>query len=380
MDNLKPFLVFFSLSMVAPFAWADPAPLSFELKDYEDEIERDYILRSGGSLQVTNMRGDIVVQGWSFDKIRVKARRKARAVSLEEARRLFAAVDFRFNSSEGNIELGAEYGRGLSLQERLREREKPHTGMEMTVYAPAYLKLNVWGVSGHMTIKNWDAPVETRSASGTVQIEGIKSGGASVLCPSCSIQIRSVNGSVRCMGGKGPVVLSNVDGPQIYIESNSGPVKAEKVRGEQLYVTESASLTGRELSGRIEFHGQEGPVEIIESVGFLSGRTTLGTITARMREWKFADKAVIESTKGDIRLSLPRDFTGDVDLYSLRGKTEIGFNVVSAHLASRGSGGVDLSVNTLGRRVQGQVGMGGELLKIYSVQGNIKVLPAGSAR
>src|SRR4051812_26136582 len=47
------------------------------VREFQDEIERDFTLRSTGQLQVTNMRGNIVLQGWSLDKIRVKARRRA---------------------------------------------------------------------------------------------------------------------------------------------------------------------------------------------------------------------------------------------------------------------------------------------------------------
>ena len=46
-----------------------------------------------------------------------------------------------------------------------------------------------------------------------------------------------------------------------------------------------------------------------------------------MRDWEFADKAVIESVQGNIRLSLPADFSGEVDLFSEKGRAEAGFPV-----------------------------------------------------
>ncbi|MGK5084396.1 DUF4097 family beta strand repeat-containing protein [Bdellovibrionota bacterium FG-1] len=352
------------------FAGSPHAPSPFQ-----DEIERDFALRARGQLQVTNMRGDIVIQCWSLDKIRVKARRRAVAVSEPAAKKLLSAVDFRFQASEGLIELSAEYGRGLDLQERLRERANPQTSMEMVIFAPASLKLRVWGVDGKITVKGWKSNVDIRAASGDVQIDHIRNGSASVLCSACAVKIHDVIGPVRCMGGSGMIEASEITAPQTYIETSAGPINVFKVKGEQLYVSKGGSIRGRELQGRIEFHAQSGLVEILESEGFLSGRTTSGDILGRMREWRFADKAVIESSSGNVLLSLPADFSGDVDLTSMTGKTAIGFDidrmmertvVPKAGEAARPVG-----------KISGRVGDGGELLKIFSERGNIQVVRGG---
>src|SRR6185312_16056146 len=145
-------------------------------------------------------------------------------------------VDFRFSAGDGNIELSAEYGRGMTIQERLQEREHPQTAMEMTVFAPAKLKLVVWAVNGKVSLKGWSAPLEVRTSSGPIRIETIKSDSVSLLCPSCAIEARSVRSSLRCMGGSGPIELSDVSGQTVYVESVSGALKLSHVEGEQLYV------------------------------------------------------------------------------------------------------------------------------------------------
>ena len=93
----------------SPGPGVSPSPVpSAAPSEFHDEIERDFSLRSTGQLQVTNMRGDIVIQGWSLDKIRVRARRHALAVGADEAKRLFSAVDFRFSNTDGMLELAAD--------------------------------------------------------------------------------------------------------------------------------------------------------------------------------------------------------------------------------------------------------------------------------
>src|SRR4051794_23035055 len=77
--------------------------------EFQDELEKDFLIRSVGHLQVTNLRGGISIQGWALDKIRVRARRTVKAGTPAEAQKLLSALDFRFDSVDGDIELSAQY-------------------------------------------------------------------------------------------------------------------------------------------------------------------------------------------------------------------------------------------------------------------------------
>src|SRR5258708_2114515 len=87
-------------------------------QEFSDEIERDFNLRSMGQIQLTNLRGNISVQGWSQDKIRVHARRRVFAENETVAKAAFSAMDFRYQELDGNIECSAQYGRGLEIHQR----------------------------------------------------------------------------------------------------------------------------------------------------------------------------------------------------------------------------------------------------------------------
>lgn len=335
--------------------------------EFADEIERDFTLRTIGQLQITNMRGNIVVQGWAMDKIRVRAKRRATAETEADAKALFRALDFRYQASRENIELSAEYGRGLAIQDRLKERENPKTSMEMQIFAPANLKLRVWAVDGSVSVKGWNADLEIRTAAGQITAENLRSDSISLLCSACTMQVRSAKGSLRCMGGTGPIAIQDVGGPHVYAESSTGPIKLARISGEQLYVSKSGAITGMNLKGHIEFHTQQASVEIEDARGFLSGRTESGNIVARMKDWVFHDRALIESVQGSIFLDLPKEFSGDVDVWSLTGKTLIDFPVRAEGISSS-SIGPEPANHLLGR-----VGSGGGLLKIFSERGDIRV-------
>jgi DUF4097 and DUF4098 domain-containing protein YvlB len=140
-------------------------------------------------------------------------------------------------------------------------------------------------------------------------------------------------------------------------------IRADRIDGEQLFVSKTGPISGKRLKGHIEFHTQQAPVELVESSGFLSGRTESGNITARMIGWKFSDKALLESGKGSIQLFLPAAFSGDIDLWSVNGKAEISFPFEKT---TGPKVGPEPPNHLLGR-----VGEGGEILKILTEKGDI---------
>ncbi len=351
----------------APVLVPVPSASPGSVAEFVNDIERDFPLRSIGQLQITNMRGAVTVQGWAQDKIRVRARRRVSASTEAEAQKLFSTIDFRFKSADGNIELSAEYGKGLEIGDRVRERESPHTSMEMIILAPSNLKLKVWTVDDHVSVKGWSESLMIRSNRGGVQVEGSKGKETAVLCDSCSINMHAIRGSVRSMSADGGVSLSDVIGSQIYVESGSGAIDVGEISGDQLYVTKTGAISGHSLKGNVEFHTHQGAVDIDEASGFLSGSTESGAIKARMKEWKFTDKALIESADGAIQLSLPPTFSGELDVWSAKGKVELAFPLKKLP-------GPDVMGPEAPNHFSGEVGDGGERLKVYSERGDVRVM------
>ncbi|MEK6579447.1 MAG: DUF4097 family beta strand repeat-containing protein [Bdellovibrionota bacterium] len=337
--------------------------------DYAEDIERGpFFIRSREHLQITNNRGSITVQGWAFDKIRVKARRRVVAKDLDDAKLLFAAADIRFRTlGDGSVELSAEYGKKLDIEQRLRERENPKTTMDIVVFAPANLALRVWALDGKVFIKNRVAPVEVRTSTGPILIENVRGETISALCSSCTISVHAIQGNLRCMGGSGDIDVIDVKGNNIYAESTTGSIRLARVQGEQLIVSKSGAISGRAQSGYVQFHTQQAPVEILDASGFLTGKTDSGNIVAKMRSWRFEDKGLIESAKGSITLTLPSNFSGDLDVKSILGRASVGYSLQNP--GERISMGPEPANHLAGR-----IGDGGEILKVFSESGDIQIL------
>ncbi len=337
-----------------------------DASNFVKDIEKDFSLRSFGHLQVTNSRGDIVVQGWSFDKIRIKLRKRVVADSADQANVLFATTDYRYDVSPQGVEISAEYGKGLGLLDRLHEQEQPHSIIDMTILAPSSLKLRIWSSGGGIVLKSWSASAEIRSGAGRVRIEGVKADTLELVCPACTGQLRNIQASIRCLGGSGQVELGHIHGKSIVVETDSGGIKLFQVQGNQLYISRSGLIEGQSLTGGVEFSAQQGNVNFQDVSGFLSGSLDSGNFVGNVKNWKFSDKAFIESGRGNIDLTLPQHFSAEVDIWSNYGKTAIDFAIDKSQ--DRVTFGPEPANHWIGR-----IRDGGELLKIFTDRGDIHV-------
>ena len=337
------------------------------LNQFTFESEYDFPVRAIRPLEVSNVSGHVIIHGWSLDKIKVKVRKLVLAPNAQEASLLEKGVHFRHSVLPQSIELATQYGKELSIEQRFKERESPRIQLEMEIYAPATLNLKVWAMGGQTSLRSWSASAEIRSHAGSIEVNNLRGDRLSTLCESCRTQIQSVRAQrLRVISRAGESFLSQVQASEIYGESNQGKIQLLDVKGHQLYVTKSGTIDGKLLQGRVEFQGGSGAVTVSELSGFLSGSLDSGRLNAQVREWKFMDKGVIESRSGDIDLLLPVNFAGELDVWSVQGRAELNF-ALERSLDSTAVGPQPLN------RLRGRVREGGELLRVFSETGSIKV-------
>jgi hypothetical protein len=337
------------------------------LHSFTFESEHDFPVRMIRPLEVSHVKGNITIHGWSLDKVRVKVKKVVLAQNVQEAALLEKGVHFRYSVHPKSIELGTQYGKELSIEQRFREREAPRISLEMEVYAPTSLNLKVLAVGGQTRLKNWSASAEIRSHTGSIEVMNMRGDRLSTLCESCQTQIQSVRSQkVRVISREGGIVLQQVQAQDLYGETDQGKIQLFDIKGHQLYVTKSGPIEGQSLEGKVEFQGTSGGVILKDVSGFLSGSLDSGSLNAQVREWKFMDKGVLESRTGDLELRLPVGFSGELDVWSVQGKASLDFPLERS-LDSSALGPQPLS------RLRGRVREGGELLRVFSETGNIRV-------
>lgn len=124
-------------------------------------------------------------------------------------------------------------------------------------------------------------------------------------------------------------------------------------------VNGTVSVFGLDTAG--ELHSVNGNVEVSDSAGRLSVRTTNGNVRVELRQLEPASPVSIETVNGSVVLALPPDAAADLDLRSVNGDFRSELPVTL-----RGSLGP--------RAFRGRLGSGGSSIRIRTVNGGIRVV------
>lgn len=204
-------------------------------------------------------------------------------------------------------------------------------------------KLLLRNANGNITVTAWDQPkaevkvIRRGSSDRAAQVFFNDTGG------NLSIRTGQNRGSpdVR-LELKIPRELNRVE-----VSSANGVIKLSDVRAEILV------------------EGTNGPIELIGVAGVSRVHTTNGSIKASLLE--ASDRGMeFESTNGGIDLTVPQGFEADLEAGTIHGAINI-----------EDSLGVEVERGIVGQKARGEIGKGGERLKLATVNGNIRLAVAG---
>ena len=257
-------------------------------------------------LKLENFGGDIQVQTWSRNAVRIEA---------DHGRR----VDVTIDRSSGELTLGAEtrFGAPATVDWRLT--------------VPATLSLELSGVYSDVRVDGVSGEVRVETVQGDVTITGNPK----------EVSASSVQGQVRIEGGHGRIEASSVN-ERVTLLDASGEIQAESVNGDVLIRgggsdrVEASTVNGNILfeaafakSGEYSFssHGgglyvavpQSADVEVSVSTyqGSFESTFPYTSDSRRKRDFSFTlgsgdARLDLESFQGEIRLFRPGESVPDL--------------------------------------------------------------------
>jgi hypothetical protein len=205
------------------------------------------------------------------------------------------------------------------------------------------------------------------------------------LSDSAKLSIENTNGSITVSAWDQPKAELNVirrgspeRGAQVFFTNSGGSlsIRAASNRGNQdvrfelklpraLARIRLSSANGAirlsDIKGEILVEGTNGSIELTNVVGVSKIRTTNGTIRATLLE--ASDRNMeFESVNGSIDLTVPPDFEADLEASTVHGGITIDDTF-----------GVQVEKGVVGQKARGEIGQGGERLRISTTNGNIKL-------
>ena len=247
------------------------APSVFDQNQQTEKFSKTVPLAKGGTFDLSNISGDIVITGGPGEQVVIEAVKKGRTV--EELKE----VTIEVTTSANRVEVRTRYPEG---------RRNVSVSVNYTITVPRAAAINVKSISGDEKISGLDGEVHATTVSGDVsvasaaEVRAVKSVSGDV-----HVQTSKSTGSLDVSSVSGHVTLTDVKAGEIQVNSVSGDVTCAEVAATRVAVKAvSGSVTfGGPLAkgGRYELTSHSGDIEVFasEKVGFeVSASTFSGDI------------------------------------------------------------------------------------------------------
>ena len=158
----------------------------------QEVIERSVQFQPGGRLTLVNVNGGITIGSWDRNEVKVQAKKKARARSKEEARKLLEKTEVRIDRTADRIDIRAE----------LRLRGNRSVSVSYTLTVPKEIDLELESVNGGIQVDAVSGAIEAETANGRIRFAEVKG----------AIQASAKNGNIRLSEIQGAIQASTTNG------------------------------------------------------------------------------------------------------------------------------------------------------------------------
>lgn len=256
-----------------PPEWLEMAAPAGERREFTARTETLITVPRGVALELSNLVGNIRVEGWDKDAVRIVAdhdrrdRLRARVVMLrrqlsdmgrqaEEMRRRAEADRRRAEAARGRAEGDAEDAErgaerivaGLergTLQIQTLNRMGIPAVVDYTITVPQWMALRLSGMETDISVEGVRGAIDAESIRGDVEVRGGRG----------PLQLSSVEGAVRAFDCNGGVQASSINddvtlddvGGALVIESVNGDIRIGKVK--------SRSVEASSVNGSVVYRG-----------------------------------------------------------------------------------------------------------------------------
>ena len=340
------------------------------IASFEETTERDVSLKKSLPLYLQHRIGNVSVQGWVQDRIRITIKKHVLADSEDGAKREFKKFDLITLETAKEFEIRIGHSQGTDLVSKMHDRLQSQVQVDLEIKAPYQSDLTlVTGEGKNIKVQEWRGGLEISGKNNSVQLSKLTLNQPILMnCLQCDTEIRDAKIEGHLMVGSKPIALIDVDTKNgLSLDEGTEEIKLENCRGKLNVHSKSGRLTVNKFEGDLSFQSNDGGAYVTQFSGNLNIQTLSGQAVIDVDSIK--KELNVDTEKGDVQVSLPSTFSGLIDLMSLRGEIVVQFPY------EQKNGGLDLYGPASLGRIDGAVGSDRKILiHAYSKQGGVRVL------
>ncbi len=363
-------IVFIDLFSLSTLSLAQSPLVPTGIQTYTEEVERDIPLKKQAPLYIQHLLGNVSVQGWVQDRIRIKMKKRILSSNEALAKTELQKVDLVTLDTSQSFELRVGHTRGADLVTKMRDQKQNQVVVDLEIKAPYQLDLTMVLADGkEFQLQQWKGAFFLNGKNNSLKLSRLNlSKPMKVNCQNCDVELTDSKVAGHILIGSKLASLRAVESSSLMIDTSSGEVRLDRTEGHIHVHTSTGRLSSNAHHGTLNFQSDEGGLFVSALNGNAEAHTVSGQMMIEAEEVK--DFLHLDTEKSDIQVSLPPKFEGALDLLSLRGEVVVQFPYEqNATLISESYGPASLG------RVNGTVaGSTHTMIHAYSKQGGVRIL------
>jgi len=306
------------------YAFADPEAA------FNSEVEVDVHYKKQVPIYLQHDLGDVSIQGWNQDLIRVRLKKTVTADSETNANLIFKKFELVSLETPNAVELRVGTPQGTDLLTKLRNRQqKKNIKVDLEIKAPASLVLSIlMGAEKKLILNQWRNKISITGKKNTLDLSKLRSSSPlNINCPDCSLTVSDseFSGSILMSDQKIEMKKTKATPKPILIFTQKGEVSLEGTEGDIQIRTNSGDVFSKAHQGSIQVQSETGKVNLVDLDGDADVQSKLGEI--KLTANRIQNQLELKNTTGDIDITLPHEFKGEVNLQSIKGDVFSDFNI-----------------------------------------------------
>ncbi len=371
----------------------DPAegPVTREGRYWVQTIDGTIPFSPGGQVKVMSI-GSISVQGGASNDIRYAAKKRVRASSAAEAKKLLSLAVLRGSRDGptatvavkdpgcGRCDFSAEMK--VAVPRATNDTTLTTHGGTLEVYdldgkvtaetAGGSIQMDRIGSSvrastagGSITLGTIGGPVRVETAGGSIKL-GTARGDAVLTTSGGSIEAEQVDGTLRAETAGGSIHAGRVKG-NVNAGTAGGSIHLSHIGGRVTAETAGGGITVASATGGIRVENASGSIKLLDVAGALRAATAAGNIWASLASTHPLSDSFLETSMGDIVVLIPEGIKltirADVEA---GGRIQCDFPAIQIRQQDQGPGPRTVVA-------EGALNGGGPLLRIHNTAGTIQI-------
>jgi DUF4097 and DUF4098 domain-containing protein YvlB len=332
--------------------------------DFGQELQHDF--PAGNSLKIASDGGDINIDTWDQNQIKVSVRKRVRARDQAEATQRDAATQAQLVTNGNEIVLNANtLGAG-----------DHGVKSDLVIYLPRKAALNIAARHGDVAVNGRTGEIELDVSHGDIQLHDV-SGNIAASLHSGSISAIRIDGDVVVSGHTDEVTLTDISGKasmegevsdgltlarigkQVVFRSSRTDLEFAALPGELRLASDD--LSARQVTGPLHLVTRSKDIHLENVSGDIHVENANGLLEVRPEKLPLGELE-LSNSHADIRLVLPAKAEFSLDATAQRGDIHSDFGGVSV---TRGAHDEN--------RASGHVGNGGARLEINNTHGDVEI-------